>query len=313
MSCSPANRRRGAAALLAAWLGAATCAAASGPVGGSVPPAEAAAFDRTIAAAKAAMLGDPIRARQLGHAARVAAAAWPAGSRRAVATATAEWIEGEGAYRANDIAAAAPLTYEALAIAEKVVPGSKLNADLLLSRARLRREAGEPQNALADFQRAYYLFARQHDERSEAKALQSIGSIYEDAQDYERVLYYYQQAEELAAKDPRLSLSANNNMANAYFHLGRRREAGLALARSLELAKKLQSPLLVASILDNVADMAIDNHDYAAADRAIAAGLKLTARAGRGGLAAGAVRHAGQAQPRAGASRRGPARSGGGL
>ena len=239
--------------------------------------ADRATFYQNIAAAKVAMLGDPVRARTFGRMAEADAGMWPPGAERDIAIATAKWIEGEGAYRANDVAAAGPLNSEALAVVERVAPGSKLNADLLLSRARLRREAGEPQNALADFQRAYNMFALRHDERGEAKALQSMGTIYQDAQDYERVLYYYKQAEELPASDS-LRLSANNNMANAYFRLGRRREAGVAYARSLQLAKRLQSPFLVAQILGNIGELAIENHDYAAADSAIAAGLKLTTK-----------------------------------
>ena len=252
----------------------ADCATASRPAV-NASTQEQLAFNRQIAAAKAAMLGDPARARQVGHAAHLAALAWPPGTRRDIAVATAQWIEGEGAYRTNDIAAAGPLTSEALSVAERAAPQSRLTADLLLSRGRLRREAGQPQAALGDLQRAYNMFALGHDEHGEARALQSIGSIYQDAQDYERVLYYYSQAEELATTKS-LSLSAYNNIANAYFHLGRRREAGEAYAKALQLARKLQSPLLVASILDNVGDLDIENHDYAAAETAIAAGLKLT-------------------------------------
>lgn len=283
MSHRRSTRRRStrraclALAVVATLTGTAAFAGRPGTAATVVAPGDRATYDQAIAGAKAAMLGDPVRARALGHEARADAATWPAGVQREVAIATAQWLEGEGAYRANDIAAAGPLTSEALAVIERFAPGTKLNADLLLSQARLRREAGQPQKALADFQRAYNMFARLRDPRGEAKALQSIGSIYQDAQDYDRVLYYYKQAEELAANDS-LSLSAYNNMANAYFHLGRRREAGLAYARALELAKKLQSPSLVASILDNVGDLAIENHDYRAAATAIAAGLKLTTR-----------------------------------
>ena len=236
------------------------------------------AYDRTLAAAKAAMFSDPVKARTLGRDAYLRALQWPLGSKHDVAVATAQWIEGEGAYRAGDIAAAGPLINTALAAITRVAPGTKINGDLLLSRAQLRRESGQPQTALADFQLAYRIFAALHDKRSEARALQSIGSIYQDAQDYNRVLDYYRQAEELSDHDPALSLSANNNMASAYAHLGRGREATQAYSTSLQLAKRLDSPLLVARILANVGDVAIESHQYDAADRAISAGLKLTAK-----------------------------------
>lgn len=260
-----------AVALVAVTLAAAT----PSPEPAAGPRAE---YNRDIAAAKAAMLGDPLRARNLGHAARDVALTWPRSVARDIAVATAQWLEGEGAYRANDIAAAAPLIGAALAMTEKIAPDSRLHADLLLSRARLQREAGAPQDALAAFQRAYNIYASQHDARGQAKALQSIGSIYLDAQDYQRVLYYYGQADELAANDPTLRLSAKNNIALAYQKLARYREAATAFDQSLSLARKLQSPLLVARILANIGDNAIENHDYRGADQAISAGLKLAAR-----------------------------------
>ncbi len=222
------------------------------------------------------MLGDPVKARGLGHAAREQATAWPQGIGRDVAIATAEWIEGEGAYRANDVAAAAPLITGALLVAKQVAPQSKLYADLLLSRARLHRVKGQPQQALADLQQAYNISTKLRDPRNQAKALQNIGSIYQDAQDYNRSIYYYQTAEELFSLDPALSLPANNNIANAYLNLGRLREAQTAYGRSLQLANKMHSPLLSAQILTNVADLAIERHNYPAAAAAISAGLKLT-------------------------------------
>jgi signal transduction histidine kinase len=267
----PAVLARIALALAAVTLAAAT--PSPEPAAGS-----RADYDRDIAAAKAAMLGDPLRARNLGHAARDVALTWPRSAARDIAVTTAQWLEGEGAYRANDIAAAAPLIDAALAMTEKVARDSRLHADLLLSRARLQREAGAPQDALAAFQRAYNIYTSQHDARGQAKALQSIGSIYLDAQDYQRVLYYYGQADELAANDPTLRLSAKNNIATAYQNLARYREAATAFDESLRLAKKLQSPLLVARILANIGDNAIENHDYSGAEQAISAGLKLTAR-----------------------------------
>ncbi len=235
-----------------------------------------ASFNQTITEAKAAMLGDPIKARHLGHSARQQAMKWPSGPARDRAIAISGWIEGEGAYRANDVAAAAPLIRDALSAAERVAPQSKLNADLLLSRARLSRVNGKPQEALVDLQRAYKMSNASGDHRNQAKALQNIGSIYQDAQDYNKSLYYYRTAEELFPSDPVLSLPANNNIANAYLHLGRLREAKEAYKRSLELARKMHSPLLSAQILTNVGDLAIENHDYDAAAKAISAGLKLT-------------------------------------
>ncbi len=264
---------RFAAAAAALLLGFAAAAAAS-PAPAADPPATG--FAATVAAAKTAMLGDPVRALALGRTAEAEAAARPPGRDRDMAVATARWIEGEGAYRANDIADARPLTESALAMVQRSAPGSALNADLLLSRARLRREGGQPQEALADLQDAYNLFGRLRDARGQAKALQSIGSIYLDAQDYERVLYYYRSAEDLYPNDPSLAIPASNNIANALLLMGNKREAEIEYGRSLRLARKINSQLLVARILANIGDLAIRDHDYERAEIIIAEGLKLT-------------------------------------
>ena len=252
------------------------CYATPAAIGTAPSAAEVIVYDHDIASAKAAMLGDPVKARSLGHAARVRASGWPAGPPRDIATATAGWIEGEGAYRANDAAASGPLITDALDIARRVAPGSKLNADLLLSHARLRRESGNTQEAVADFQNAYVIFSRLHDQRSQAKTLQSIGAIYVDAQDYKKVLYYYSIAEEAYPIDLTLSLSAYNNIATALSALERPKEAEKAFRKSLILAQKIHSNLLIAQILDNIGQLDLDNKDYSKAAQAVSAGLELT-------------------------------------
>lgn len=221
------------------------------------------------------MLGDPVSAGRLARDAEARAAAFPAGTARDLAVATAKWLEGESAYRTDDIAAAAPLIAAALATVERAAPGSRLDADLLLSRARIAVEQGKPQAGLADLQRAYRLFTRLGDARSEAKALQSIGSIYQDAQDSNRVLYYYRLANEVYPSDPTLSLSASNNMADAYLKIGKLAEAENEYKRALVTARKLRSDLLVARILNNIAELQILGRDFPAARATIAAGLAL--------------------------------------
>lgn len=267
-------------AMLLGMLCVATQAPAAPPTARDVPAAtDQVDYDRVIAQAKLVMIGNPERARALGKVAARLAGDWPAGAPRELAIARADWIESEGAYRANDVAAAEPLTRSAMATTERLAPGSKLHADLLLSRARLRREAGAPQDALADLQSAYRIFDFLHDIRSKAKALQSIGSIYQDAQNYERVLYYYRLAEEIAPNDPKLALSAYNNIANAYLKLHRYREAKLAYSRAFQLAEQINGQLLMAQITTNAADLEIDNVRPDLAKVMIERGLKLTSLA----------------------------------
>ena len=231
-------------------------------------------FDRLIASGKATMFSNPSAARRFGAAAAALAAQISDPKRRAIALATARWIEGEGAYRSNDAAAAGPLITDALKVIAGVAPGSKLHGDLLLSQAQLFRESGEPQNALRDLQKAYGLFVVLKDPRSQSKSLQSIGSIYQDARDYEKVLYYYQLADEISPNDVALSATANNNMANAYAELGRTDRAEGFYKRSLVLSRKLRSPLFTARIYSNIAEMAVINRRFADAQAALASGFR---------------------------------------
>ena len=240
-------------------------------------------FNNLIQQAKREMLGDPRRARQLGHLAAEQAASWSPGTKREIALATAGWIEGEGAYRLNDIAASLPLIAKSLRSITTFAPGTTLNADLLLAYARILRENREPQRALSDLQRAYNIFVSNNDKRSEAKTLQSIGSIYQDARDYEKVLFYYRSAKEAYPNDPILELSADNNIANALVNLHRFKEAHTAYNKAFKVAKRLNSALLMTQILANIGDLAIEDSHFADAQVAIDTGIRLTSRPGAAG------------------------------
>nr|WP_295663252.1 ATP-binding protein [Polymorphobacter sp.] len=222
------------------------------------------------------MLGDPVRAASLARSAGEIAAGWPQGDARDIAVATSQWLEGEAAFRTDDVSRAQSRILLAMHTVERVAPGSKLQADLLLSRARIAVEQSKPQAGLTDLQQAYGMFARLGDARNEAKALQSIGSIYQDAQDFSHVLYYYRLAREAFPSDPTLGLSASNNMANAYAQTGRPDAAMQEYEHALELARQLDSPLLSARILENIADLQIIDKKFGAARSTIKQGLALT-------------------------------------
>lgn len=224
------------------------------------------------------MLGDPIGAARLARQAEAAATTWPSARGRNLAIATAQWLHGEAAFRTNDVPTAQLLIVKALSIVEQIAPASKLHADLLLSRARIAVEQGRPQVGLRDIQQAYGLFTKLGDVRSEAKALQSIGSIYQDAQDFDRVLYYYNLARETVPNDATLALSASNNMANAYAQLGRLAAAEEEYKHALSIARQLASPLLTARIIANIGDLRIDRRDFATARADINEGLALTSK-----------------------------------
>ena len=154
------SRLRGIWIAGAAFIALSSAAAIAGTAAHGIDPAARTSFDQTIAQTKAAMLGDPVGAERLAGSAFALASAWPAGADRELALATAQWLRGEGYYRTNRAGLAEPVIAAALRTAERVAPGSKLNADLLLARARIAVEHVQPQAGLDDLQSAYRMFAK---------------------------------------------------------------------------------------------------------------------------------------------------------
>ncbi|MFN9846826.1 MAG: ATP-binding protein [Alphaproteobacteria bacterium] len=235
------------------------------------------AFDARVAEAKAAMMGKPEAAFKLSSSALEIADTLPE-DRQALAEATAMWLQGEALVRLNQPKQAEPVLDAALAIIAREAPTSKLYGDVVLSRGGAMAAKGKMQAALADYQRAYEIFRRAGEARSQAKVLQNIGSIYQDAGDFERVLKYYAQSAETYAEDPALILSAYNNRANAFFHLNRLNEAQAEYRQALALASKLKSPSLEARILTNLAAAEVVSGRLDAADRNIERGLLIATR-----------------------------------
>ncbi|MCC6920346.1 MAG: tetratricopeptide repeat protein [Alphaproteobacteria bacterium] len=233
------------------------------------------AFEAAVAEAKSAMMGDPELA--LSHAREAGALAEtigdPAG--RDLALAAADWLQAEALGRLNRPRDARPLVDAGLALVEARGAGTKLNGDLLMTRAAIAATTGEVSQALSDFQQAHNIFQKIGAARSRAIALQNIGSIYSDAGDYERVLQYYEQSAEAYGEDPALNLAAANNRGNALKELGRLKEAEAEFQRALEIAKGLHSGLLEVRILNNIASAQLLDGQLDAAEATAEAGLKL--------------------------------------
>ena len=210
-------------------------------------------FEKQVAAVRASMLGEPREALKLAQAAEATAAAEPAGTERELDLATARWLRGEAMIRQNQAREAKPIIDQALVVAASLAPNSKLQGDILKSRGRAAARLGDVQSALGDFLRAFGVYQRVGDARSQAVVLQEIGSIYGDARDYAHVLKYYAQAQETFANDPALNLTARNNRGFALKDMGRLDEATAEFRQALSAAEQMQSPYLQASILANIA------------------------------------------------------------
>ena len=235
-------------------------------------------FDRLVANAKAAMLADPNQAIAKARDAEQFAAAQPASKDREVMRATAQWLRGEALLRSNDVATARPVIATALATATRLAPGSKLQADLLLSSGGLNTVRANVAQALVDYQKAHAIFVALGEVRSQAKALQSIGALYSSGRDFVSALKYYDQALSVYKSDPNLLLSLYNNRGNVLRELGRYREAERQFAEALTLAGQMRSPLLRVLVLANIAETRLAMPDVNGASRAIEEGLRLTAR-----------------------------------
>ncbi|MDQ2878938.1 MAG: tetratricopeptide repeat protein [Pseudomonadota bacterium] len=165
-------------------------------------PDAAARFDASVADAKAKMLIDPASAVVIGRAAESIAREFE-GHQRTVATATAEWLQGEAYLRLHDLLHAKPLIDRALA-AVTHEPSTKLTGDLLVSRGGIHEEEANVASALDDYQKAHNIFRSIGEIRSRALALMSIGLLYQEAKDYNNSLKYYNQAIDIYRGDPQI-------------------------------------------------------------------------------------------------------------
>jgi signal transduction histidine kinase len=257
---------------LALLLMAAATAAAGSALAAAAPSSP---FDAAIARAKSDMMGDPKAALAASREALALAGSGPGDP--ALRTATAQWLEGEALMRTNQIKQAAPIVEQALAVAAARSPKSHLHGDLMMSEGDAMAMLGDVQKAMEDFQGAYDIYRAVNDPRGQAKALQDIGSIYQDARDYERVLKYYAQSAETYKADPAVLVTALNNKARAYTDLGRYQEAISAFHAALAVARQMGSVALQANITSNLASTEVKAGRLADAQADVQRGLGFAA------------------------------------
>jgi diguanylate cyclase (GGDEF)-like protein len=236
-------------------------------------PAEQEAFEAAIGQAKSMMMADSAAA--LEHARDAATLVSGDSEEAQKARLTAQWLEAEALMRLNRADDAAQIIENAIDEATLNFNGSKLHADLLRSEAGHKVSQGEYGEALDSFLQAHELYDAMGEKRSRAIVLQNIGSLYSDARDYERVLSYYKQANEVYPEDKALSLSAHNNTGNALKELDRLVAAEAEFRAALAVATQMESPLLEARILTNIASTQYLAGDLAAAEQTVIRGLRI--------------------------------------
>lgn len=241
-----------------------------------VPPAGAAAVDPyggpIIAAAMSTMMSDPAQSLMLAR--RVAMT-----TTDPLDQARARWLQGEALSRLGRSAEARPLLEAALDTVRRIAPRNELLGNILLSRGWIEETSGAIAPALNDFQQAYGLLRELGEARSEAKALQNIAGIYQDAGDNERALRYYSEASEVYHDDPSFSVAAHNNVGESLRLLGRYGEAEHQFVQALLLAAK-NSPALQTNVLTNLAWTRLLNGNVVGASTDAKRALALSVRSG---------------------------------
>ena len=214
-----------------------------------MPPA----FDRRVSALRSEMMQDPSRVLADAPSLRTLVPADASAQTRTHINATADWLRAEALIRMNRPKEALVIIRDTLAAMDAADKDPALRGDLILARGGVASMLGRVEDSLRDYQESFRLFGQAGTQRGQAVALQSIGSIYADAHDYDSALRYFEQAIDVSANDPNLLLSAQNNVGNTLFELKRYPGAAAAFQRALAIARTLNNQLLQAQILRNLA------------------------------------------------------------
>ncbi len=218
---------------------------------------------------------NPAEAEKLAKAAELLAIELPVSKARTTMIATSFWLRSEALLRQNKPATAVPLIDAALRLVNTIRPAIKLQGDLLQTRAGVENSLGRPQLALQDYQKAYAIFGEVGSARSQAVALQNIGLIYLEANDLEKVFFYYRSAEEAFPNDPMLTLSGSANIAGALYTAKRFRETEAEYRRAYSIANSLNNPTLEIQMLNNLARTQGVLRELDAADASLAQAFRI--------------------------------------
>lgn len=245
-------------------------------------PAATTRFDTIVGAAKEAMLSDPPAA--LRHARAIEhlvshEANGDAGARGTMA-ATAAWLEAEAYNRMGDTRRATAAIDRAARLVATHARGSRLEADMLLTRGGVRMAAGQVAAAMADFHAAHDHFRRLGDRRSEARAFVDIANLYYSANDWANALRYFGEALATVRADPGLSVAVRNGRGLTLMEQERLAPAAAEFDAAIGIARGMGSPLLTATVLNNAARVRLKQGRVAAAEAALRESRQLAAPLG---------------------------------
>ena len=233
------------------------------------------AIQQEIQAAKDNMMSDQAEALRHAAAIDVLAQKLPDERQRVLALATSRWLAAEAHLRNDEPAQAEPLLAEGLRLVKPIQESIKLRGDLLMSQGALFMSRDQAVQALNSYQNAYRVYGEVKEPRSQAIALQGIGSLYSVARDDARAEQYYRQAGEIYDDDPALSLSLHNSRGNVLQTLDRNAEAIKEYDAAIAIARQMGKPVLEAWMLSNLARAQIALKQLDAADRTVTRGFEL--------------------------------------
>jgi len=258
-------------ALAAALALSAPAAAANGTA------APATEFERAVAATHDALMADPPRALQLARKAQKLAADVQGPTEGKVALATARWLEAEALIGSNRLDEAAAAARQAVSLLAGVNTSAKLFGDINRTLGAVSAMKGDVVPALRHYQAAYRAYIRAGERRAQAIILLDIGQTYWDAGDYDRVLHYFAEAEEMMpAEDAGLKLALYNGRGEVLRAMKRFPEAEKSYASALGAARALKSDMLEVRILTNLAEAQVASGKLAAAQDNVRRGLALS-------------------------------------
>ncbi|MFM9976574.1 MAG: ATP-binding protein [Sphingomonadaceae bacterium] len=212
---------------------------------------------RQINEARSSMLVNPSRALALSQEAQITARAI-SGRDRYKLHAEAGALESQALLRMNRVNDAYKIITNIVKITNgKTIPHKTLG-DIAVSRGHIEVQRGQVDIALIQFQNAFAFYQKSNEIRGQSIALQSLASLYNQGGDSRMALKYYAQADETFSGDPLLSLSAHNNIGNAYLSLFRPKEAEVEFRKALESAELLNSRIYTIRVRANIAKALID-------------------------------------------------------
>lgn len=225
---------------------------------------------------KATILTDPSLAVEQAQALQGKIEKTQHGKWRVYGIVSAMSLRGEGLLRLGKVDEAYSLIEAAYSLVRKWLPNSKIEGDILLTRGGINGDQGNINGALTSYQHAHQIFVDLVDTRGQAKSLLSISTLYDDANDYSSALKYIKQAIDIYDIDESLTVAIYNNAGSAFEGLSKYRDAEHYYGKALIISRKLNSPLLEATILANSASVQAKANRLDAATASLSKAFRLT-------------------------------------